>query len=102
LKVSRLGEKAYEQCAGFLRIPDSENPLDNSAVHPEAYPIVEKIAKDLNTTVTTLLKNESIQKQIRINQYVTDEVGLPTLKDIVQELAKPGRDPRETAKSVEF
>ncbi len=102
LKVSRLGEKAFEQCAGFLRIPDSENPLDNSAVHPESYPLVEKMAKDLKTSVHSLLNTESLRKQIRIQQYVSDEIGLPTLKDILEELAKPGRDPRDTAKAIHF
>jgi protein Tex len=102
LKVSRLGEKAFEQCAGFLRIPDSENPLDNSAVHPEAYPLVEKMAKDLKTSVHSLLQTESLRKQIQIQKYVSDEIGLPTLKDILEELAKPGRDPRDTAKSIQF
>jgi uncharacterized protein len=102
LKVPRLGEKAFEQCAGFLRIPNSENPLDNSAVHPEAYPIVEKMAKDLNTNVPTLLKDQSLQKKILVNKYQTDEIGLPTLQDIIKELAKPGLDPREKAKSFSF
>jgi uncharacterized protein len=102
LKVPRLGEKAFEQCAGFLRIPNSENPLDNSAVHPEAYPIVEKIAKDLKTDIPTLLKDPSLQKKIEVKQYLTDEIGLPTLQDIVKELAKPGLDPRQKAKSFSF
>lgn len=102
LKVPRLGEKAFEQCAGFLRIPNSENPLDNSAVHPEAYTIVEKMAKDLKTDIPTLLKDESLQKKIEVKQYLTDEIGLPTLQDIVKELAKPGLDPRQKAKSFSF
>jgi protein Tex len=102
LKVSRLGEKAFEQCAGFLRIPNSENPLDNSAVHPEAYTIVEKMAKDLKTDIPTLLKDESLQKKIDLKKYLTDEIGLPTLQDIVKELAKPGLDPRQKAKSFSF
>ncbi|MBP9888075.1 MAG: helix-hairpin-helix domain-containing protein, partial [Leptospiraceae bacterium] len=102
LKVPRLGEKAFEQCAGFLRIPNSENPLDNSAVHPEAYPIVEKMAKDLKTDIATLLKDPSLQKKIEVKQYLTDEIGLPTLQDIVKELAKPGLDPRQKAKSFSF
>lgn len=102
LKVPRLGEKAYEQCAGFLRIPNSDHPLDNSAVHPEAYIIVEKMAKDLKTDIPTLLKEESLRKKIKVQDYVTDEVGLPTLKDILGELAKPGRDPREKARSFSF
>ena len=102
LKVPRLGEKAFEQCAGFLRIPNSENPLDNSAVHPEAYSIVEKMAKDLKTDIPTLLKDESLQKKIEVKKYLTDEIGLPTLQDIVKELAKPGLDPRQKAKSFSF
>ncbi len=102
LKVPRLGEKVFEQCAGFLRIPNSENPLDNSAVHPEAYPIVEKMAKDLKTDIATLLKDESLQKKIEVKKYLTDEIGLPTLQDIVKELAKPGLDPRQKAKSFSF
>jgi uncharacterized protein len=102
LKVPRLGEKAFEQCAGFLRIPNSENPLDNSAVHPEAYTIVEKMAKDLKTDIPTLLKDPSLQKKIEVKQYLTDEIGLPTLQDIVKELAKPGLDPRQKAKSFSF
>ena len=102
LKVPRLGEKAFEQCAGFLRIPNSENPLDNSAVHPEVYPIVEKMAKDLKTDVPTLLKDPNLQKKIPVKQYLTDEIGLPTLEDIVKELAKPGLDPRQKAKSFSF
>ncbi|MBK9499625.1 MAG: RNA-binding transcriptional accessory protein [Leptospiraceae bacterium] len=102
LKVPRLGEKVFEQCAGFLRIPNSENPLDNSAVHPEAYPIVEKMAKDLKTDIATLLKDPSLQKKIEVKQYLTDEIGLPTLQDIVKELAKPGLDPRQKAKSFSF
>lgn len=102
LKVPRLGEKVFEQCAGFLRIPNSENPLDNSAVHPEAYPIVEKMAKDLKTDISTLLKDESLQKKIEVKKYLTDEIGLPTLQDIVKELAKPGLDPRQKAKSFSF
>jgi len=102
LKVPRLGEKAFEQCAGFLRIPNSENPLDNSAVHPEAYTIVEKMAKDLKTDIPTLLKDESLQKKIEVKKYLTDEIGLPTLQDIVKELAKPGLDPRQKAKSFSF
>jgi uncharacterized protein len=102
LKVPRLGEKVFEQCAGFLRIPDSSNPLDNSAVHPESYPIVEKIASDLNTDVITLLKDEKLRNSVQINNYVTDKTGLPTLMDIMNELAKPGLDPRSTIKVFEF
>jgi uncharacterized protein len=101
-KVPRLGAKAYEQCAGFLRIPDAKNPLDNSAVHPESYHIVEKMAKDKGCTVADLLAKEEVRKQIDLKSYVTTEVGLPTLQDIVKELAKPGRDPRAAAKVFEF
>jgi uncharacterized protein len=94
-KVSRLGEKAFEQAAGFLRIRNSVNPLDASAVHPESYHIVEQMAKDLKCTVEDLMKNDTLRSQINLNKYVTDKVGLPTLQDILKELAKPGRDPRE-------
>jgi len=102
LKVPRLGAKAYEQCAGFLRIPEAKNPLDNSAVHPESYHIVETMAVDLNCSVADLLSDESLRKKIDIKKYVTKQVGLPTLQDIVNELAKPGRDPRTAAKVFEF
>ena len=102
LKVPRLGAKAYEQCAGFLRIPEAKNPLDNSAVHPESYHIVEKMAADLQCSVADLLADESLRKKIDLKKYVTAEVGLPTLQDIVNELAKPGRDPRTAAKVFEF
>jgi uncharacterized protein len=101
-KVARLGDKAFEQCAGFLRISEAKNPLDNSAVHPESYHVVEKMAKDLGCTVSDLLKDESLRKQIDINKYVTSTIGLPTLKDIMAELAKPGRDPRQGIKVFEF
>ncbi len=101
-KVPRLGAKAYEQCAGFLRIPGAKNPLDNSAVHPESYHIVEKMAKDNGCTVADLLVKEEFRKQIELRSYVTAEVGLPTLQDIVKELAKPGLDPRSEAKVFEF
>ncbi len=100
--VSRMGDKSFEQCAGFLRIPDAKNSLDNSAVHPESYHIAEQMAKDLNVTVNDLLKNENLRKQIKTEKYVTDKVGLPTLNDIMQELAKPGLDPRTQAKVFEF
>jgi len=92
--VSRLGPKAFEQAAGFLRIADADNPLDSSAVHPESYPIVEKMASDLGCTVGELMNNAEMRKQIDLNKYVTAAVGLPTLKDILDELARPGRDPR--------
>ncbi|MDR2039618.1 MAG: RNA-binding transcriptional accessory protein [Bacteroidales bacterium] len=101
-KVARMGDKAFEQCAGFLRIPQAENPLDNSAVHPESYHIVEQMAKDLNTSVHELLKEEHLRKQIRPEKYISDTVGLPTLNDIMKELAKPGLDPRSQAKVFEF
>ncbi len=101
-KVTRLGDKAFEQCAGFLRISDADNPLDNSAVHPESYHIIEKMAKDLSCTIVDLLKDESLRAKIDINRYVTDKIGIPTLKDIMAELAKPGRDPRQGIKVFEF
>ena len=102
LKVPRMGAKAFEQCAGFLRIPQADNPLDNSAVHPESYAIVEKIAKDLKCSVADLIKNKELRSQIDIKNYVTDTVGLPTLTDILQELDKPGRDPRQKIQVFEF
>ena len=95
LKVARLGPKAIEQAAGFLRIRDAENPLDASAVHPESYSIVDRMAQDLNCKVGDLMKNESLRNRIDLKKYVTDRIGLPTLEDIKAELAKPGRDPRE-------
>ena len=94
LKVPRLGAKAFEQCAGFLRIQDAKNPLDCSAVHPEQYAIVEQMARDAGCTVVDLMQQESARKQIDVRRYVSDSVGLPTLTDIMAELAKPGRDPR--------
>ena len=102
LKVPRMGAKAYEQCAGFLRIPQAKNPLDNSAVHPESYPIVEQMAKDLNYTVADLIKDKELRSKIDLKKYVTDTVGLPTLTDILQELDKPGRDPRQKIQVFEF
>lgn len=101
-KVSRLGAKAYEQAAGFLRITDAKNPLDNSAVHPESYSIVEKMAKNQGCTVHDLISNPEVRKGIKLNDYITDKVGLPTLKDIINELEKPGRDPRHIIKVFEF
>jgi uncharacterized protein len=101
-KVSRLGPKAFEQSAGFLRIPDGENPLDASAVHPESYYIVNAIAKDLDTTVVDILKKPDIRNQVDVTKYVTDSVGLPTLNDILDELAKPGRDPRKKFEAFSF
>lgn len=102
LKVKRMGAKAFEQCAGFLRIPNSDNPLDNSAVHPERYAIVEKMAKDLSCSVADLIADKELRKKIELKQYVSEEVGLPTLKDIADELEKPGRDPRTIIKVFQF
>jgi protein Tex len=101
-KVPRLGDKAYEQAAGFLRIRNAENVLDTSGVHPERYAVVDQMAKDLGTTVSVLMKDTQLQKQIKPQQYVTDEIGLPTLTDILKELAKPGRDPREQFEAFSF
>jgi uncharacterized protein len=101
-KVPRMGEKAFEQCAGFLRIREAKNPLDNTAVHPESYHIVEQMAKDLGTSVSDLIQNSAGRKQLDLRKYVTDAVGLPTLNDILKELDKPGLDPRGEAKSFEF
>ena len=102
MKVPRMGAKAFEQCAGFLRIPDAKNPLDNSAVHPESYAVVEHIAKDMKCSVEDLIKNKDIRSQIDIKKYVSEKVGLPTLTDIMAELEKPGRDPRQAIKVFEF
>lgn len=102
LKVPRMGAKAFEQCAGFLRIPHADNPLDNSAVHPESYAIVEKMAKDLKCSVADLIKDKELRSRIEVKNYVTDTVGLPTLTDIMQELDKPGRDPRQKIQVFEF
>jgi len=102
LEVPRLGPKAYEQAAGFLRIRDAANPLDTSAVHPERYPLVEKMAADLGATVIDLTRDEKLRKRLKLESYVTPEVGLPTLKDILAELAKPGRDPREKFETFSF
>ena len=102
LKVKRLGGKAFEQCAGFLRITDAANPLDNSAVHPEAYHIVDKMADDLGVTSKALVGNADLCSKIEAAKYVEGEFGLPTINDIINELRKPGRDPRETAQTFEF
>ena len=102
LKVARLGGKAYEQAAGFLRIRGGKNPLDASAVHPESYAIVDAMARDLACSVDDLLHKEELRKRIDMKKYVTDKVGLPTLKDILEELAKPGRDPRAQFEAVDF
>ena len=101
-KVPRLGPAAYQQCAGFLRIPGAKNPLDNSAVHPESYAIVEQMAKDQNCAVIDLINNKEKREAIDIKRYVTEEVGIPTLTDIMKELEKPGRDPREQIEEFEF
>jgi uncharacterized protein len=101
-KVARMGDKAFEQCAGFLRIRDALHPLDSSAVHPERYAIVEQMAKDVNATVHDLLVKPDLRKQIDIKKYVSEVVGLPTLKDIMSELEKPGRDPRQEFEVVSF
>lgn len=102
MKVPRMGEKAFEQCAGFLRISEPENPLDNSAVHPESYHIVEKMAKDLKCNIKDLIDKKDLKKTLDLNKYVTDKVGLPTLNDIIKELDKPGLDPRKAIKAFEF
>ena len=101
-KVPRLGAKAFEQCAGFLRIRDGKHPLDNSAVHPESYPLVEQMAGDLNCSVSDLLQSAELRKQLDLKKYVSAKVGLPTLNDIKAELEKPGRDPRSVIKVFEF
>jgi uncharacterized protein len=102
LNVARLGPKAFEQSAGFLRIPDAENPLDASAVHPESYHLVDAMAKDLNASVMDIIQKSDIRNRIDISNYVTQAVGIPTLVDIIDELAKPGRDPRETFEAFSF
>lgn len=102
LKVPRLGAKAYEQCAGFLRIPNGENPLDNTAVHPERYELVSQMAKDASCDIPTLIASSDVRKSIDLKRYCTAEVGLPTLTDIMEELDKPGRDPRGKVKVFNF
>lgn len=102
MKVPRMGAKAFEQCAGFLRIAAGKNPLDNSAVHPESYVVVERMASDLGCSVEELIAQKELKKSLNLQKYVTDTVGLPTLEDIVKELDKPGRDPRESIKVFEF
>jgi uncharacterized protein len=102
MKVKGLGPKAYEQCAGFLRIRGAENPLDSSAVHPERYELVEKMAKDVGVSVRELVGNSLMAKKIDIRKYITNDVGEPTLKDIVSELVKPGRDPRAVFEPPKF
>jgi len=102
LKVKRLGDKAFEQCAGFLRIQGAENPLDNSAVHPEAYHVVDRMARDLNVTTRELVGNAELCAKLDPQKYIDDNFGLPTINDIISELRKPGRDPRESAQEFEF
>lgn len=101
-KVPRLGSKAFEQCAGFIRVPESENLLDNTSVHPESYGIVEKMAKDLNVSLQELIEKKELQKEIKPENYINNEIGLPTINLILKELQKPGRDPREIIKVFEF
>ena len=101
-KVQRLGPVAFVQCAGFLRIPGARNPLDDSAVHPESYDIVKRMAADKGCTVRELIDNKEMQKTIRLDQYVSDSVGMPTLTDIMAELKRPGRDPRQEVEAFEF
>ena len=102
MKVPRMGAKAFEQAAGFLRVPGGKQPLDNSAVHPESYPVVEKMAKDLSCTVSELMKDKNLREKVQIRNYVTEQTGLPTLQDIMQELDKPGLDPRGPLKKLSF
>ncbi len=102
MKVPKMGAKTFEQCAGFLRIQNGDNPLDNSAVHPESYPVVEQMAKDLKVKVNELIQNKILIQSIDKQKYITDKIGLPTLTDILIELEKPGRDPRESVKVFEF
>jgi protein Tex len=102
VKVARFGDKAFEQAAGFLRIREGSNPLDASAVHPESYSIVEQMAQRMNCGIRDLIRKDDIREQINLNEFITDTAGLPTLKDIIRELAKPGRDPREQFEMFEF
>lgn len=102
LKVPRMGEKTFQQCAGFLRIPGGDNPLDNTGVHPEVYPLVGKMAKDVNAELSTLIRNKGLLHTIELDKFVTKETGLPTLTDIIIELEKPGRDPRTTEEQPVF
>jgi len=97
-----MGDKAYEQAAGFMRIANGKHPLDKSAVHPESYDIVEKMAADLNSTIEQLMSDKELRRQISLQKYVTEKVGLPTLNDIMNELDKPGRDPRKSFEVFEF
>ena len=101
-KVPRFGAKAFQQAAGFLRIREADNPLDGSAVHPESYKVVGKMAKDMQCSVSDLIKSKELRQQIVLQNYITDTVGMPTLEDIMKELAKPGRDPRTQFEMFEF
>ena len=102
MNVPRMGEKAFQQCAGFLRIPDAKNPLDNTAVHPERYALVEQMASDVNADVERLTRDRNLLHKIELDKYITKETGLPTLTDIILELEKPGRDPRETVEETVY
>jgi uncharacterized protein len=102
LKVPKMGAKSFEQCAGFIRVENSDNPLDNSAVHPESYYIVEKMAEDLHTDVSNLMSSNEMRQKINVRNYVTASVGLPTLNDILKELEKPSRDPRTEVEVFSF
>ena len=102
LQVPRMGAKAFEQCAGFLRIAQGTNPLDNTAVHPESYPLVERMASDMHCTVDKLVADKELRAGICLERYVTENVGMPTLTDIMQELDKPGRDRRESIQVFSF
>ncbi len=102
MNVPRMGAKAFEQSAGFLRIPGACNPLDNSAVHPDSYPVVEKMARDLGVDIEMLIKNKELKKSLQLEKYITGQIGLPTLNDIITELDKPGKDPRQSAKVFAF
>jgi uncharacterized protein len=100
--VPRLGPRAFEQAAGFLRVRNSDNPLDNSAVHPESYKIVEKMAKDLDCSVGDLIKSQELRNRIKLKEYISEETGLPTLSDIMKELSRPGLDPRDKFEAFSF
>ena len=102
MKVPRFGDKAFEQAAGFLRIRDANNPLDGSAVHPESYPVVKKMVKRLNCSIDDLIREKELRAKLDLKEFTTDKVGMPTLQDIIQELAKPGRDPRQQFEMFEF
>ena len=102
LKVARLGPKAFEQCAGFLRISNSSNPLDASSVHPERYALVKRMAKDASVSIETLMQSEQARATLDLKKYINDSLGMPTLSDIMEELAKPGRDPRKSFEQFRF